>query len=603
MSNTSRGVTVVAKLLGGSKIEKETEGMAKGYKKLGESVKRTDREAGDASRGWGLFTNNVRKAGEQSRKTHGMMKGLVGGAAGILGGVGLVSGIKSVTDHTSELAEETHKFHAITGMSTSSSLDYVAALRARGVGAQAGGNAFGFLTKNIQTAEKQEHSFAAAQGKATAGTAKRSLALQKALEGGKSYAIAQAQMAIASSKTTGELGVQAKAFKELGVNIAGFAKLPAETKWRTVTEAFEHLPAAFKKTGEQARLMKQIFGKGGTGLAGFLEGGPLGGNKQLEMAKKFFPTLKDGGKTLEELQVKQAESKMAWEGIEFTLGTKLIPVVTKVLGWFSKLTLEVEKGKGTWGEIGKVITYVVGTLETGWKWFEKSKTAVTGLKVALGFLAAAWAVEKIVAFYRAVKSLWLLQQIAKGVGGVWRRVGVTAAGEAAAGLKSKEATGGMGVAGKALGAALGIGMLVELNNRKGEIDNYLAKEIGGPFKKGANPIDNSGLNRDLAKKIIHTELTHHVQGPLHGVMPPKLGWGGTIRHGGSVVVGDRGPEMLTLPAGARVDPLASQTRGPGNILGGFVNEASGAVHIHVEVEGREIAQAVWKQGKQFRARM
>ena len=38
---------------------------------------------------------------------------------------------------------------------------------------------------------------------------------------------------------------------------------------------------------------------------------------------------------------------------------------------------------------------------------------------------------------------------------------------------------------------------------------------------------------------------------------PKLARGGTITGAGSVLVGEAGPELLTLPRGARVTPLKS----------------------------------------------
>ena len=40
---------------------------------------------------------------------------------------------------------------------------------------------------------------------------------------------------------------------------------------------------------------------------------------------------------------------------------------------------------------------------------------------------------------------------------------------------------------------------------------------------------------------------------------PMLAKGGMIRTAGSVIVGEKGPEMLTLPRGAQVTPLAKTT--------------------------------------------
>lgn len=71
---------------------------------------------------------------------------------------------------------------------------------------------------------------------------------------------------------------------------------------------------------------------------------------------------------------------------------------------------------------------------------------------------------------------------------------------------------------------------------------------------------------------------------------PQLAMGGTITSGGRVLVGERGPEILDLPAGASVVPLT----GPkieaivdaGSMNGEFI------IHTHVHLDGREVGRAV-----------
>jgi tape measure domain-containing protein len=59
----------------------------------------------------------------------------------------------------------------------------------------------------------------------------------------------------------------------------------------------------------------------------------------------------------------------------------------------------------------------------------------------------------------------------------------------------------------------------------------------------------------------HTIFGDHIHMGMPGPVPdidvdiPALATGGTIRSAGSVLVGERGPEILSLPMGARVDPL------------------------------------------------
>lgn len=91
---------------------------------------------------------------------------------------------------------------------------------------------------------------------------------------------------------------------------------------------------------------------------------------------------------------------------------------------------------------------------------------------------------------------------------------------------------------------------------------------------------------------------------LHTPNIPYLADGGTIRRAGSVVVGDAGPELLTLPQGARVDPLTgggpTVSAGPqeirlvvdgsaGGPVGGFLAEI---LSKHVRVQGGDVQTAL-----------
>jgi hypothetical protein len=282
----------------------------------------------------------------------GGLKGLVAGGLGL----GTIAyGLKSVLGTTSELAEETHKFHTITGIGGQSSLFYTAALKARGIGAEAGGNAFKFLAKNIQIAERQEQTYGLAQGKATA---KHKIA-------------------------TGLLGVQATAFKRLGIDLTSFSHLSEQGKFEDITHKFESMKDGVEKT----RLEVQIFGRGGTALSSVLDKGALSLSHADDMAKRFFPTLKGGTHELEELQEKQTESKMAWEGLEFTLGTQVVPVFNAVAGEFSHLIGEAEKGKGPLAEVEHVFEGIAHFGESAFK-FVKGVADQFGIHLGAGTLGA-----------------------------------------------------------------------------------------------------------------------------------------------------------------------------------------------------------------------
>lgn len=406
-------------------------------------------------------------------KSFGGLKSMIGMGLGAIGVGGLAFGLQDIVSKTGELAEETHKFHSITGIGEQSSLDYTAALKARGIGAEAGGNAFKFLAKNIELAERQEYT----------------------------YGVTQAKSAAKHKIATGLLGVQATAFKTLGIDVTKFARLSEQAKFETITKKFEGMAAGALKT----TLAVQIFGRGGTALLPVLEKGALGLNHYDQMAKKFFPTLKGGTNELEELQEKQAESKMAWEGLEFTLGLKVLPVVTSVESWFSKLATSIEKGHGTWGTLERDATVAVGDLKEVVHWFEGSKTAVDGLQVGLGFLGTAWGVEKVLNFGRAVKSLTLVTGITKLLG--WGGL-ATAAEEAGTGAS----VGMAALAPELIAVGAAVALVYEGVKHAEEIRHFFGlSETTHTFAKGApreTPVQRHRTERNYLRhpQVLAEEL-------------------------------------------------------------------------------------------------
>jgi hypothetical protein len=312
-------------------------GAIKKMEMVGKEAEKTDKTFQKTKKSTKDFEGGIRSLGS----AFGGLKGMVGMGLGALGAGGLAFGLKDIIGKTNEIATETEKFHSISGMGANTSLHYVAALKARGISAEAGGKAFGFLAKNLETAERQQYTFAVAQDKAAAK----------------------------GKQTTSLLGVQATAFQKLGINLGSFNRLSEEAKFDLITKKFEAMAPGAKKTD----LALRLFGRGGKDLLPVLENNNLALTKQMTLAERFFPTLKGGSKTLDELREKQAESKMAWEGLEFTLGTTLAPVLSQVMGDFSSLIAEVEKGQGAWGTAGKLIGGVAHDLEGVVRWGKEAE--------------------------------------------------------------------------------------------------------------------------------------------------------------------------------------------------------------------------------------
>jgi hypothetical protein len=117
----------------------------------------------------------------------------------------------------------------------------------------------------------------------------------------------------------------------------------------------------------------------------------------------------------------------------------------------------------------------------------------------------------------------------------------------------------------------------------------------GSFKWLINTLVVTPLNEvlhGLHKAYASVNVPGLPSWPIPDPAIPKLAKGGYIRHGGWAVVGDKGPEAIHLPMGARVDPLSK--RGGGTGIGGSFEGPSGDLHVHVDVDRREIATAVLK---------
>lgn len=84
---------------------------------------------------------------------------------------------------------------------------------------------------------------------------------------------------------------------------------------------------------------------------------------------------------------------------------------------------------------------------------------------------------------------------------------------------------------------------------------------------------------------------------------PGLQHGGTILSPGLALVGEAGPEIVSLPRGASVIPISSQERGVGARVAAGATEAGViVVHSYINLEGQQIAEVVERVRADRRAR-
>lgn len=626
MANSSRGVSVVAKLLGGRKIETEAKEIGRSIEGVGKDAKKADDEAGKASKGWALFSSRQKKAGDDAKKTHNVLKSVVGAAAGLASGYIGFSTVTSAIEKVKESAQEINKLQAMgVGGSDTQTLQIISAFKARGVGAETLGKSMKKLATSTQTAERQEHTWASGRAKAAAK----------------------------EEAFTTQLGTSATAFKELGIEVQAFKKLAPEQQFEMIAKKLTALPAGMDKT----RIATQLLGRGATALLPVLTKGALGWEAQLKAAKEFLPHLSGGKRGFEELEVQESRSKMASEGLKLSLGVALLPVVTKVMGAVTKLAYNVEHGVGAWGKLGRALGVAGGFLKGVYGWLNHTHVGSYVLVGALGALLVAWTALKVI---QGVKSLLVVWNAATKIAGVTTAffgdacIG-TRIGLAALAVQEKASAAATWLMNAALDAnpiglviialaALAAGFYLaytkikwfrtEIGNAWSWIKGHwpllaqiLLTPILGPvvliifhwkllvsfFKKVPNELAAAGKGMwDWIKEGFRSVIDWVLKGwnSLHFKVPgiktpfgsvggfnigmphiPLLAEGGTVRTGGAAIIGERGPELLSLPAGARVDPLLPEGRTGGNQPGTW-RSADGNLIVICQIDRREVGRAV-----------
>ncbi len=78
-----------------------------------------------------------------------------------------------------------------------------------------------------------------------------------------------------------------------------------------------------------------------------------------------------------------------------------------------------------------------------------------------------------------------------------------------------------------------------------------------------------------------------IAGSLGNIHIPGFAVGG-VTPGGPILVGESGPEVIIPPAGSRVVPIPATASAPS----GGGGRASGPVHIHLQINGRDFAEAI-----------
>jgi hypothetical protein len=482
------------------------------------------------------LTGSMGKAGGRMRSTVGTMAKWAGGAAAIYKGQQFV---RSAATTTMDLAKSTMALERATGLDTEAASQWAEVLKVRNINTKTFQMGLGKLSKTMEAAR-----------------------------GGNDKALA----------TLVRYGVS---LKDIGTG--------------DVSSALGGLADNFSKLtnpAEKAALAQQLLGRAGMQLAPLLSKGSQGIADQLEMAQRYGAALSgDAAKSAGDLIARQRELQMASDGIKVQLGQALIPLMAS---------------------LATTITQVVAVMQP----LLRSSTAVKILLGALtvAFLAYRTAVVVSTLMTLAFNAALLLIPLAivaliavlivayKKVG--WFRAAVSGAFSA---IKTV-AVGAfewikshwpllLGI----LGGPFGLAALVVIKNFRKIKDaaSGAVKWIADRFR--GLPAAFTGFGRAIVGALVRgiKAAPARLLDAIKSLLPGKLrGAGeklGLWAHGGLVptrqwgIVGERGPELLQLPGGARITPLAPAPAAPPSIA---EHAARAQTTAHFYLDRRLIATAV-----------
>ena len=268
---------------------------------------------------------------------------------------------------------------------------------------------------------------------------------------------------------------------------------------------------------------------------------------QAELDKQFGGQAAAAANTYEG---RMARLKEQISETEQGIGEKLLPILSNLAAWFmTKVVPALEKGAQI---IAKGLHPWLVRLE----------------KIVVKFKPQFEQLGKVVAVVGAILG-WLQEHVLEALIGVITLV-IAGIGYLIIGIE--KITPRVIAVGKAIGH-FAVGVIQTINSLPGKIAHIAAHmwdSIVDTFKGNLDLIIGFWDSLHFTLPKIHIPGTHiNIGGnTISFGHIPMLASGGTLTSSGSVIVGERGPELLNLPRGASVHPLGG-----------------GAVNVHVHVNG------------------
>ncbi len=519
-------------------------------------------------------------AEKTGKKVGFSVKGLAKWAGGAAALYGAQRFIRDSVSATEDLGRSTLALQRTTGMDVQTASAWASVAKSRGLATKQLQVGFVKLSKEIE--------------KSRLGTAKEATTMRELNaeykdvqdKGGKKAPAALATLQKAMGRAH-EAGQKVRStLAGLGVSQQAIARGNTQEVLNQVADGFMRI----RRPTERAALAQQLFGRGGQALLPILMKGRKGIADQLAVVEKYGAVL--GVKTvgqLKELLAGQRELGIAQQGLKIQLGTALMPILLQFLQVILAITRALAPLiKNGWLFKGLVIALAVAFIyyksvmlvaTIAQTLFNASMTLTLALVAAIPLLIIALIVVFVLLY--------------KKVG--WFRAAVDATWKAV-----KIAFAAMVAAGKVvfswikrnwpllLGILLGPFALAAV---------LIIRHFGAIKKFVLSVVD---AIRKAIQQVV--DLVTGIPGKVTGVLKrlPGAGLvggaakllpfqhGGTMPYPGPALVGERGPEVVNLPRGARVTPLT----GPQPLTMAGATPGGAEVVVPLYLDGKEVARSV-----------
>jgi hypothetical protein len=364
----------------------------------------------------------------------------------------------------------------------------------------------------------------------------------------------------------------AKSLARYGVTSDLVAKGDVQGSINALADSF----ATMTNPAEKAALASTMFGKSGVALLPMLSGGSTALEEQIGMVDKYGATIKDteGAK---EMIARQREMKIAMDGVKIQLGTALLPAIEQFVGVLLKVVQAISPVLRN----STALYVILGVLTTAYTVLKVATMVSTVMQLAFNAalllipLAIIAIVAGVVVLYK--KWRWFHDAVNNTFDWIkthWQLVGTILLGPIVPAVVLIVRNFG-----KIRAAVEAVWSTIK--SVFGRVKRFIANVFSGNFV--------SQIGRGIADWInAHTPFGDEIKaGPLHFRLP-ALAAGGVIRASGAALVGEQGPEIVSLPRGATVWPTPA-VNAMANAPGGGAGQT---IVTKVYLDRRQIAEAV-----------